>query len=118
MSLFKYFEVSDQGDVVEIRFVDTRNFGFRDYSGLQNELMDFIAQTKPQKLLVHFGNIEYCSTAVMNGLIQLRSKLAEEGHRIKFCGMSPDVHESFRMLKLDQSLFEIYGTREEALAAF
>ena len=118
MSTFKHFDLNEQDDVLEIRFGDTRFFDSRDYAELQAELMQFVESAQPKKLLVHFGRIEYCSTAVMNGLIQLRSKLAERGASVKFCGMSSEVHDSFRMLKLDQSVFDIYRTREEALAAF
>ena len=112
------FDVVQQGDIIEIRLPATRLFDSDDYAALHCELMEFVKQTSPQKLLVHFGRIEYCSTAIMNGLLEVRNRLEEEGRRMKLCGMSAEVHEAFRMLQLDGTVFDIYSRKEDALGAF
>ena len=78
------------------------------------ELSQFSREQPPSKLIVSFRNVDLATSILINALIKLRAKIIETDGSIKLCAMTTIVRESFRVLKLDGSLFSIYDTEEEA----
>ncbi|MBC8872264.1 MAG: STAS domain-containing protein [Planctomycetes bacterium] len=118
MTALQYFSVERHGDVIELRLENPAHFDVPRYEELRNELARFAEEEQPAKLLVDFSNVEYCSTAVIAALVQIRKRLGAEGGQIKFCGLNESVHEAFKMLKLDGTLFDIHATEAAAMKAF
>lgn len=116
----KYFDVEQRGPVTEIHLADTKFYDTDRYTELRDELLAFVEQERPGKLLVDLSRVEYCSTAVMSTLIMVQRRLAEQPAAgvMKLCGTREVVGEALRMLKLDQGVFDIYTTTVGAMQAF
>jgi anti-anti-sigma regulatory factor len=120
MREFKYFDVEQRGLVTEIRLADTRVFDTERYAELRDELLAFIEQERPRRLLVNLSRVEYCSTAVMGALIAVQKRLAlhPATGAMKLCGTREVVAEAFRRLRLDQGVFDIHSSDVAAIKAF
>lgn len=118
MSQFGHFEVRQFDGVTELQLADTSLYEVRQYFELQRELLAFVEMYRPNKLVVNFEHIRYCSTALISGVLKSRRRLDAIGGELKFCGMSEPVRDAFIMLNLDGTVFDIYNSESDALAAF
>ncbi len=116
MSANQHFETRSDENGVVLCLANTGGYDTVDYGDLQTALLNFAEQTHPQLLVVDLSNVGYCSTAVINALMQLRNQLAEHGGSLRLAGMSSEVREAFGHLRLDGTVFQIYDTTDAALA--
>ena len=116
MSCYQHFDVQSDDGVVVLRLANTGSYDTVDYGDLQAELLRFAEHTRPRLLVVDFSNVAYCSTAVINALMQLRKRLAEHEGTLRLSGLASEVRDAFRHLRLDGTVFEIYDTADEAVA--
>ena len=118
MIALHYFDVEQSGDVTELSLADPALFDVPRYEELRNELVSFVEQRRPEKLIVDFSAVGYCSTAVIAAVLMAKKRLDSEGGQMKLCGMSDAVRETFQMLKLEGSIFDIHATNADAADAF
>jgi len=118
MTVFKHLDVEERDDVSMIRLADPKFFDTNRYAALQQELVEFIEQKRPRKLIVDFCHVEYCSTAIMSTLLLVQDRVESDDGLMKTCGMNDTVREAFERLKLDRTAFDIYTSRAAALDAF
>jgi anti-anti-sigma regulatory factor len=120
MQKYRYFDVEKRGPVTELHLTDTKFFNTEHYAELVDELLAFVEQERPRRLLINLSRVGYCSTAVMNALIAVQRLLASLPVTgvMKLCGASEVVDEAIRRLKLDQGVFDIYSTDDDAIHAF
>lgn len=118
MSTYKHFDIEQLGDITKIRLAKPKFFDVDDYTVLRDDLNRFVEQERPEKLLVDFSHVEYCSTAVISALMTVRDHLETDAHALKFCSMSEAVRELFRTLNLDSDVFDIHSNQAAAVAAF
>jgi anti-sigma B factor antagonist len=69
------------------------------------------------KLLLDLGNVRFLSSNALAILVSLRKKVEAAGGRLRLCGLDPDLVDLFRITNLDR-LFEVFGSRQEALQGF
>jgi anti-anti-sigma regulatory factor len=114
------FRCEQHGPVTQLHLADTRFLNTEDYAELSDELLAFVEQERPRKLLVNLSRVGYCSTAVMSALIAVQKHLASlpAAGVMKLCGASEVVDEAIRRLKLDQGVFDIHSTEVGAIHAF
>jgi anti-anti-sigma factor len=117
VSTYRRFEVRFEGGIPVLQLQDPRSYDTQDYAELQGELLRHAAEARPEKVVVDLANVQYCSTAVINGLIQLRKRLAQHGGKVKLSGLSAEVREAFRHLHLEPAVFDIYDTPGAAVAS-
>lgn len=118
MSEFRHFSIQQLGDITLLELADPNLFESLMVSELHDELLDYIATHSPRRLVVDFGRVTFCSSAVINGLLRAKRRLVTSGSALKFCAMSETTREAYRTLNLDGTVFDIYDTRAEAMAAF
>ncbi len=118
MIALHYFDVDQSGDVTELRLADPALFDIPRYEELRNELVSFVEQQRPSRLIVDFSAVGYCSTAVIAAVLMAKKRLDSVGGRMKLCGMSDAVRETFQMLKLEGAIFDIHTTKADAVDAF
>jgi len=118
MSVSKYFEVRP-GPVTTIRFTQSELFDTIMVDELRDDLTAFAEHNLPDKLLLDFGEVEFCSTSMINTLLRVK-KIVSRDHQgeLKLCGMKDNVRSAFEMLNLDGTIFEIYDAVDDAIAAF
>ena len=115
---YKHFEVQETDGVHFVHLVDPKLFDALIVTELQEELLQLIDDAQPHKLLVNFGRVAHCSTAVINGLLRAKKRLVSKGGVLKLCGMRENVREAYRLLNLDGTVFEIYDSCAIAKDAF
>jgi anti-anti-sigma factor len=116
-SEYRCFKVRREGEVGILRLANPHLYGTDDYADLQTELMQVGREMRPRLLVVDLGEVSYCSTAVVNGLLQLRKELVKHGGELKLAGLSPEVREVFHCLRLENTIFKIYESTAAAIAA-
>ncbi len=80
------------------------------------QLMDLAERSDLPNLLIDFHNVQLLTSTMINELLQVRKKCAEQHIHLKLCGMSPELSDVFKKLKLEKT-FEIHGDRAQALKA-
>ena len=118
MAEYKQFEVTHHDDVTVLRFVDVELSDLVLQDALHEELMALVEEDKPSKLLVDFGVVQYCTTGVINSLLTTKKRVVADGGAFKLCGLTKHVHDAFKALNLENTVFAVYATRADALAAF
>ena len=78
-----------------------------------NELID----GGSQKLLIHFGNLNFISSAGLRVLLATAKKLKATGGNLQICSLNPTVQEVFDISGFG-SILKVTSTEEEARSAF
>jgi anti-anti-sigma factor len=118
MGDYKRFDVEAADGVTVIRPVDKELSDLVLQDELHEELMRFLADEKPQKLVINFGAVEYCTTGIINSLLSVKKRvLAAEG-QFKMCCLTQHVHDAFRALNLEGTVFEVFPTEAAAIGSF
>lgn len=118
MAEYKRFEVTHQADVTVLRFVDAELSDLVIQDAAHEELMSLVEEDKPTKLLVDFSAVQYCTTGIINSLLTTKKRIVAGGGAVKLCGLTKHVHDAFVALNLENTVFDVYATPAEALAAF
>ena len=118
MSEFEHFDVEGCDDITVIRLADPKFFDTDRYAELRRELVEFAEQQRPQKLLVLFSHVEYCSTALISALLVVKDRVESEDGLIKLSGMNDTARRVFENLKLAGTVFDIYTNQAAAMEAF
>jgi serine phosphatase RsbU (regulator of sigma subunit)/anti-anti-sigma regulatory factor len=118
VAAYASFTVTSSDDFLIIRFVDTKCFDTEQYAQLQRNLVDFVQRQHPLKLLIDLGNVEYCSTALVNGLLMAQRRMQERSGAMKLFALTDPVLESLQHLKLVDRIFSVHTDEASARAAF
>ncbi|MBC8356127.1 MAG: STAS domain-containing protein [Planctomycetes bacterium] len=118
MAEYKRFEVTNQDDVTVLRLVDAELSDLVLQDAVYDELIALIEADNPQKLLIDFSAVQYCTTGIINSLLTTKKRVVANGGAFKMCGLTKHVHDAFKALNLENTVFEVYATPVEALAAF
>ena len=113
----KRIEVSDVGDVAMVEFLDKRILDEQNILLIGEQLFELVDDLGRKKILLNFGNVEYLSSAMLGKLFTLVKKVKGVSGQLKFCSISPDVREPFRLTSLDK-MVKIFDNDEKALATF
>lgn len=118
MADYKRFEVTHEEGVTILRLVDAELSDLVLQDAVHEELMAVIEADKPAKLLLDFGAVEYCTTGIIGSLLTTKKLVVAGGGGFKLCSLTKHVHDAFRALNLENTVFEVHPTREKALDAF
>jgi anti-anti-sigma regulatory factor len=110
--------VTQEGAVMIIRLVDAELSDLVLQDSLHEEMLALVKKDQPPKLLVDFGAVNYCTTGVINSLLTIKKTVVAGGGVFKLCGLTGHVHEAFTALNLENTIFDVYKTQAEAIAAF
>ena len=117
MPVHRRIEVSENGDVTIVRFVDRKILDAANIQELGDELFSLIEVDKRKNLLLNFSNVEFLSSAALNKLIILERKVKSHQGKLKLCNLRPEIIEVFVITRLNQ-LFDIKDDEADAMAAF
>jgi anti-anti-sigma factor len=105
-----YFRVEHQDGVAVVIFDDISPDAREPIYGLaENQGLT--------RIVIDLSDILALSSYALGILANFQNKVRAAGGSLKLCGVNPNLAQLFRLTKFDQ-IFEIYGTREEALNAF
>ena len=114
---FRYFRVELLGDVTIVTPIEPDFLAQLRNVEIKKELIEYVQQELPMKVLVNFENIQRFSTEFIGNLLSMKKIVGSEA-TIKLCSMEPLHREVFDMLKLTESVFAIYDTKAEAIDSF
>lgn len=110
-------EVSENGDVTVVNFVDRKILDEANIHELGQELFALVEKDNRQKLLLNFSAVEFLSSAALGKLIHLDKKMKTNNGTLKFSNIRPEIFEVFVITKLNR-IFDIQDDEVDALAAF
>jgi len=110
-------EVSENGDVTVVNFVDRKILDEANIHELGQELFALVEKDNRQKLLLNFSAVEFLSSAALGKLIHLDKKMKTNNGTQKFSNIRPEIFEVFVITKLNR-IFDIQDDEIDALAAF
>jgi len=118
MADYKRFDVTHEDDVTILWLVDAELSDLVLQDAVHEELMALVEADKPSRLLIDFGAVQYCTTGIIGSLLTTRKRVVAGGGEFKLCGLTKHVHDAFKALNLENTVFDVYATRDAALAAF
>lgn len=69
------------------------------------------------KLVLDLSRLRFVDSSGLGAFISCLRKLNAKGGDLKLCGMSKQVRAVFELVRMHR-IFEIYGTKEDAVRAF
>ena len=118
MAEYKRFEVTHLDDVTILRLVDTELSDLVLQDAVDVELKSLVETEQPSKLLIDFSAVQYCTTGIINSLLTTKKLVVAGGGEFKLYGLTKHVHDAFVALNLENTIFDVYTTQDDALAAF
>lgn len=117
MATYRRITLTENGGVTIVRFIDKKIVDSGTIEQLGEELTALVLTDKRNMLLLNFEGVEFMSSAALNKLISLNSKVKAAAGRLKLCTLRSEIMEVFKLTRLDR-VFDIRKTEEDALAAF
>ena len=94
-------ELSTEGNVTVVRFVDHKILDEANIQQLGEELSEVVTSGDHTKLLLNFENVEFLSSAALGKLISVKKKAAKSQTDIKLCCIRHEIFEVFKITNLD-----------------
>jgi anti-anti-sigma factor len=117
MTLHRRLNVSENGDVTVVRFVDRKILEEVNIQEVGRELFQLVEVDGCRNLLLSFSSVDFLSSAALGKLITLNKKVRAHGGKLLLSNLRPEIHSVFALTRLNE-LFEIKDDEAEALAAF
>ena len=70
-----------------------------------------------EKLLIDLSKVNYMNSTAIGVLVSAQTTYSKKGWQVKLCGINKNISNIFVITKLTL-VFEVYDTREEAIASF
>lgn len=108
----------EEEDVLVVSFTDAKILDEARIQQIGKEMMEMAAAAETnKKLLVNFQGVQFMSSAMIGKLVLLNKKSKAASVDLKFCSISPNVLEVFKITRLNK-VFKIVADEEKALKDF
>ena len=104
-------------EILVVSFSDNKILDSQRIEQIGRELHDVATQTDSKKLLINFQGVSFMSSAMITKLVTLNKLCRAQGVNLKFCDVSPNVMEVFKITNLNK-MFDIQEGQDKALASF
>jgi anti-anti-sigma factor len=108
----RYFHTETQDGVTVVIFEDIQ-IG----PDARDPIYGLVENQGKTRIVVDLGDVWALSSHALGILANFQNKVRAAGGALKLCGVNPNLAQLFRLTKFDQ-IFEIHGTRDEAVRAF
>ena len=105
------------GEVLVVGLTDTKILDTQRIEQIGKELQEAVPQAIHKKLLLNFRGVSFMSSAMITKLVMLNKVCKAQGVSLKFCEVSPNVAEVFKITKLTK-IFDIQTDEATAVASF
>ena len=109
--------VQTKEEVVVVYFSDGKILDSQRIEQVGKELQDAVPQAIHKKLLLNFRGVSFMSSAMISKLVMLNKACKSGEVELRFCEVSPNVMEVFKITKLHK-VFDIKTTEDQAVASF
>ena len=86
-------------------------------SQIGNDLVEMTTKAAGGKLLLNFEGVTFMSSHMIGKLVLPNKKCKSGNINLKFCNISPNVAEVFKIMRLNK-VFDIQKDEEKALKSF
>jgi anti-sigma B factor antagonist len=69
------------------------------------------------KVVIDLSRLRFVDSSGLGAMLSCLRQLSNKGGDLKLCGMSKQVRAAFELVRMHR-IFDIFGTREEAVRAF
>ncbi len=107
----------NNADILVVGFMDSKILDSQRIEQVGRELQEAVPEAIHKKLLLNFRGVSFMSSAMITKLVVLNKSCTAQGVALKFCEVSPNVMEVFKITKLNK-LFDIQATEEKAISSF
>jgi anti-anti-sigma factor len=104
-------------EVVVVYFTDGKILDSQRIEMIGKELQSAVPQAIHKKMVLNFRGVSFMSSAMITKLVMVNKACKAQGVTLKFCEVSQNVMEVFKITKLNK-LFDIQATEEKAIASF
>jgi len=117
MADYRHIEVSKNGQVHVVRFLETKILNDMVIEGIARELYDLAAQEDCNNILLNFTGVGFLSSSVLGKLITLNKRMKAKGGQLKLCELKPEIMELFTLTNLTK-IFDIRDDETNGLLGF
>ena len=110
-------EVEEIGDITVVNFVDRKILDEQNIFLIGEDLIHLVEGLGRKKVLLNFQNVDFMSSAALGKLITVHKKLQNGGGKLVLCKIAKDIHDVFKITKLDK-LLVIVADEQAGLQAF
>ncbi len=82
------------------------------------ELQEAVQTRQPKQMLVDFANVQRTATGIINSLLLAKKALIAIGGDIAFFNVSENIRHTYRVLRLEGTMFLIFDEERDALEHF
>ena len=97
----KVIDITAEGDISFVSFVVPTISAAGDVEVMAKALREFVAQSRPEKIIVDFSGLKFFSSQVLGLLLEVWKKLKAYGGRVVISGINPDLSRVFKITNLD-----------------
>ena len=113
---FTTFQIKQLGPVTLVQPVEAEIVSRNLINDLSDDLLELVNTQKPKHLVLSLKRVTRYSSEAIGGLIRVVRRVKTYGGQMKLC-MNEDFRDLFKVTHLDGTLFDIYDTESEAVAA-
>ena len=115
---YKYFELVDHGEVLLARIKQAAILDQMIIDQIAREMVAVqLEAAGGRKLLLDFRSVNFMSSAMLGKLVSLHKSCKADKIKLKFCGISDNVMEVFKITRLNK-IFEIFPDEAAGVASF
>jgi anti-sigma B factor antagonist len=103
--------------VLVVSFTDTKIVTEEQIQEVGEQLYALVEDAAKKKILLNFGNVQYCSSTVLGKLVGFKRRVDAAKGKLKLCCIHPDLLVPFKLTGLDK-VFEIYPEEQAGLDKF
>ncbi len=106
--------IDEIGDVTVAKFIDTMILDESDIQIIGEQIFALVEVDARKKIVLDFSNVEYLSSATLENLIKMHTKVKAAKGKLRLCNVRPAIYEVFLITNLNK-LFDMKETLETAL---
>ena len=109
--------IQTKADLILVSFTEGRLLDTRIVRQTGRELQAAVSPSLHKKVLLSFRGVSYLASTMISELIMLNKTCNAAGVTLKFCDVSPQIMEVFKIVKLHK-IIEIQATEDAAVKSF
>lgn len=109
--------VETKGEILVAYFTDGKILDSQRIEQVGRELQEAVPQAVHKKMVLNFQGVSFMSSAMITKLVQVNKACKAQGVALRFCELSSNVMEVFKITKLNK-LFDIHKSEDKAIESF
>lgn len=105
------------GGVQVVHFNDEKIIDDLKIQQIAKEMGEAVDKCEKRRMVINFERVKFMSSAMIGKLILLGNRCKTEQVELKFCSITPNIMEVFKIMKLNKR-FDIQDDEAKAIKAF